>query len=62
MCLYKYKLRTMRCFIWRGSVFELTESLVMFFELTESYQKLQRIVSTTQGYQISCPLLPGQRV
>lgn len=34
-------------FIWKGDV----------FELTESYQKLQRIVSTTQGYQISCPLL-----
>ena len=34
-------------FIWKGDV----------FELTESYQKLQRIVSTTQGYQISCRLL-----
>ena len=40
-------------FIWKGDV----------FELTESYQKLQRIVSTTQGYQIEgslkwwCPSL-----
>ena len=31
------------------------------FELTESYQKLQRIVCTTQGYQISCSLLHSGR-